>query len=214
MANPNAPHGLQPVQNGDTSPYTGKSNLYHIPSSDTNAYYVGDVVLAANTGSDAQGVPDVILSGAGARGTPVTAALPVGVIVGIQVAPIGVGVGQTQGNAVNLNLQFVPATKLNDYYVWVADDPGLVMEIQYNNTGTLTPATTVGYNLGYTPTLPTAPSPVSGTVGSGLGTANTLPLKCLGLPYRPGTDFTANTPLLVTWNTHQYGKPSPGTTGV
>lgn len=218
MANPNAPHGCQPVQNGDSSPYNGRANLYHIPAADAVAYYNGDIVVLASTGSDANGVPDIAL--AGTRGTATAATVPVGVIVGIQVAPIGVGAGATQNNAVNLNQQYVPASKAQDYYVWVADDPGLVMEIQLNNTATVAAGSLVNLNVGY---LPTAPSntvgPLSATVATATSTGApattaTLPLKILGLPYRPNVDFTANIPLLVTWNVHQYGKPSPGTAGV
>jgi hypothetical protein len=203
MANPNAPHGLQPVQTGDGNPWTGKGNLYYIPAADAFAYYIGDVVQLSNVGSDANGVPSIT---GYTIGTPVTSTLAVGVIVGFQVAPIGVNAGgMVPSNNVNLNISYVPATKAVAYYAIVADDPGLVFEIQYNNSTTLTPATTVNFNVGFTPTAPgTVTGPVSGTVGSGLATTAGLPLKVIGLPYRPNVDFTANTPLLVRWNNHQY----------
>jgi hypothetical protein len=217
VANPNAPHGIQPVQTSDGNPYTGKATLYHIPASDaTFAYYNGDVVALAATGSDAQGVPDITLCGT--RGAAYTGAtpLPVGVIVGVQVAPIGAGLGATQGQAVNLNVQFVPVVKAQDYYVWVADDPSLIFEVQ---CGTTIAAATgaVGLNVGFTPTAPAnVTGPLSATVTSGApATTNTLPLKIIGVPYRPNTQLIGtNTPLLVVFNLHQYGKPSPGTLGV
>lgn len=218
MANPLQPHGLQPVQTSDGNPYTGKANLYHIPATDaTFAYYVGDIVTLAASGSDINGVPDIVLSGT--RGATYAGAvpLPVGAIVGIQVAPIGVGAGATQNNAVNLNQQFVPVAKLQDYYVWVADDPSLQFEIMLNNTTTVTPAATVGMNVGYIPTAPAnVIGPLSATVASvsNIGTSNLLPLKVIGLPYRPNVGFTANVPLLVIFNLHQFGKPTPGTTGI
>jgi hypothetical protein len=218
MANPLQPHGLQPVQTQDGNPYTGKATLYHIPASDaTFSYYVGDIVSLAATGSDINGVPDITLTGT--RGATYAGALPlpVGAIVGIQVAPIGVGAGASQGNAVNLNTQFVPINKAQDYDVLVADDPSLIFEIMLNNTATVTPAATVGMNVGFIPTIPAnVNGPLSATVASvsNIGTSNALPLKVMGLPYRPNVGFTANVPLFVTFNVHQYGKPTPGTTGV
>jgi len=218
MANPAAPHGLQPVQTQDGNPWNGKANLYHIQSTDTKAYYNGDIVQlvpaaglnGSTQGSDINGVPNIT----GFTGSQ-TACLPIGAIVGVQVAPIGVGAGQTQGTAVNLNLQFVPAAKLNDYYVWVADDPSLLFEIQGSASLAAAQATTVGSNASF---LPTAPAntigPLSATVVDTIAVTATLPLKIVGIPYRPNVAFGVNMPLLVVFNTHQYGKPSPGTVGV
>jgi len=134
---------------------------------------------------------------------------------------VGVGAGVSQGNAVNLNVQFVPATKANDYYILVADDPDLVFEIQGDNAGTLNPATggtggtpVVGANAGYTVAAPTGTSPVSATVltTASINTTSTLPLKIIGLPYRPNVDFTANTPFLVVINVHELQR-GPGSAG-
>lgn len=217
MANPLQPHGLQPVQTGDGNPYTGKANLYHIPATDaTFSYYVGDVVSLAASGSDVNGVPDITLTGT--RGVSYTGAapLPVGAIVGIQVAPIGVGAGNSQGQAVNLNLQFVPVVKAQDYYVWVADDPSLMFEIMCG-TVIASAAGAVGLNVAFTPTVPAnVTGPLSATITSGAPAVTaTLPLKIVGLPYRPNVQLLgANTPLLVYFNLHQFGKPSPGTLGV
>lgn len=220
MANPAAPHGLQPVQTLDGNPWTGKANLYHIQSTDTLSYYNGDIVQlvpaaganGSTQGSDINGVPNIT---GYVRGTSVTAALPIGAIVGVQVAPIGVGAGQVQANAVNLNLQFVPTVKLNDYYVWVADDPSLLFEIQGSATLAAAQATTVGENASFLPTAPAnVQGPLSATVVDTLAVTATLPLKVYGIPYRVNTAFGVNMPLLVIFNTHQYGKPSPGTAGV
>lgn len=225
MANPAAPHGLQPVQTGDGNPWNGKANLYHIQSTDTLSYYVGDIVQlvpsgganSSTAGSDAQGVPNIT---GYPRAVSVTATLAIGPIVGVQVAPIGAGVGAgaSQGSAVNLNVEFVPATKLNDYYVWVADDPGLIFEIQ--GGAALTVASSggtncIGMNASFLPTVPAnTQGPLSATVIDTMATTNTLPLKTLSIPYRPNTVFGVNMPMYVRFNTHQYGMPSPGTTGV
>lgn len=216
MANVNAPHGLTPVQDASGRPYAGGANLYWIPSSDALAYYVGDMVttIGASSGGDANGVPQVVRAANGA----VTAQQLRGVIVGVMVAPIGVGSGSTQGNAVNLNVQYVPASKANAYYVLVADDPDLIFEIQGDNAGTLNPTTGAGGgtlfgNAGYTQAAPAqVTGPLSGsllTTGS-INTTSTLPLKIVGLPYRPNVDYTANTPFLVMINTHELQR-GPGT---
>ena len=212
MANVNAPHGLQPVQDMSGRPYTGGANLYYIPTSDaTNAYYVGDVVttIGANN-SDANGVPAVTK----VTGAPVAAATQIrGVIVGIMVAPIGVGAGQSQGNAVNLNVQFVPVAKAQPYYVLVADDPDLIFEIQADNVSTLA-NTQINRNASFT-SAATQPGTVNGPLSittlasASIGAGATLPLKIVGMPYRPNVDFTANAPLLVVINVHELQR-APG----
>lgn len=220
MANPNAPHGLQPVGYVNGAPWTGKANLYWIPSSDTNAYYIGDPVTTIGTtgGGDANGVPQIVVHAAGA----VTSQQLRGVIVGFQVSPVGINQGgMVPGNAVNLNLAYVPATKANAYYALVADDPDLLFEIQGDNAGTLNPTTGTGGgtlfgNAGYTQAAPgTVTGPVSGTIltTASINTTSTLPLKIISLAYRPNVDYTANTPFIVMINTHELGH-GPGTTAV
>jgi hypothetical protein len=220
MANPAAPHGMNPVAYTNGAPWTGKANLYHIQSTDTIAYYIGDIMQlvpsaganGSTHGSDTLGVANVTGFALGA----VTAGSLIGPIVGVQVAPIGIGAGGAQGQNVNLNVMSVPATKTYDYYVWIADDPNLVFEIQSDAVTTLVQATTVGENAGFTAAAPaTTFGPMSGTVltGASLNTTITLPLKVVGVPSRPNiTLVSINVPLLVRINTHQY--VGAGTTGV
>src|ERR1700674_352067 len=212
MANPNAPHGLQPVAYTNSAPWSGKANLYYIASADTLAYYIGDIVQATNT-VDANGVPGVTGFTAG----NVTSNLfLLGSIVGVMAAPIGTGVGNPNGANVNLNLMSVPATKAYAYYVWVADDPNLVFEIQSASTTALTAATTVNYNVGFTQAAPaTTFGPLSGTVAMATpATTQGLPLKIIGTPQRVNvTQFGAYAPLLVRFNTHFLTQPT-GVTGV
>lgn len=227
MANPAAPHGVQPVQTEDGNPYTGKANLYHIQSTDTLSYYVGDVVQAVTTtangstvGSDINGVPNITgfprgvsVTAYGASGSAGVGAF-IGVIVGIQVAPIGVGAGATQNNAVNLNNQFVPAAKNGqDYYVLVADDPNLLFEVQGSASLAATTANAVNANATFLPTVPgNINGPLSATVVDSFVTAAAAPFKVYGIPYRVNTVFGVNMPLLVKFNTHFFNAPT-GTTG-
>jgi len=214
MANPNAPHGCQPVAYTNGAPWTGKANLYYIASSDAIAYYIGDLMQLTNT-VDTNGVPGVTGYTLGTHVTSTTQL--VGPIVGVQVAPIGTGAGNPQGQNVNLNVMSVPATKAYAYYVWIADDPNLVFEIQCDNTTALTAATTVNYNVTFTPTAPaTTYGPVSGTFAHGADLATTagLPLKVIGVPQRVNVvPFGAYCPLLVRINTHVFGN-SAGVIGV
>jgi hypothetical protein len=226
MANVAAPRGFLPVQTEDGNPYTGKANLYHIQSTDTLSYYVGDVVQAvtatangSTVGSDANGVPNITgfprgvsVTAYGASGSAGVGAF-IGVIVGIQVAPIGVGAGATQNNAVNLNNQFVPATKAQDYYVWVADDPALIFECQGSASLAATTANAVNSNATFLPTVPANTiGPLSASVVDTFITTNTAPFKVYGIPYRPNIVFGVNMPLLVRFNTHFFNSAT-GTTG-
>ena len=49
MANINRPNGFRPVRHLNGSMYNGQGNLYYIPSSDANAYAVGDLVTLVGT---------------------------------------------------------------------------------------------------------------------------------------------------------------------
>ena len=64
MANVNAPHGFEPVMNGDGSPWNQQANTYYIPAADGNAYNIGDVVKSA-AGADANGVQQIVKAAAG-----------------------------------------------------------------------------------------------------------------------------------------------------
>lgn len=213
MANPNAPHGANPVGYVNGAPWSGKANLYSIPTSDVLQYMIGDFVSTV-ANADVNGVPAVARA---ANGAAITSTALRGVIVGFQVAPIGVASGAaTQGNNVNLNITYVPATKTTPYYALVADDPNLIFEIMGDNSGaSLTLATSINNNAGYTQGTPTTTDVVSRTVltTGTIATTATFALKILSLPYRPNVDNTANTPLLVVINNHEL-KGGTGTAGI
>ena len=116
MANINRPFGFKPVRHIDGSKYNGQSQLYFIPSTDANAYAVGDLVTFVGTTNStdnyALGVPIVARATAGA--VPI-----LGVIVGFKVDPTNL---QNSG--------FNPASNANGRYVWVADTPDIIYEAQ------------------------------------------------------------------------------------
>ena len=123
MANANRPWGLKPVGYRGGSPWTGKANTYYIPSTDVNAYALGDPVMFAGSGSSG-GVPDVTLATAGAGNAVL------GAIVGLK----GTVYGGVMADPSSLESMVIPATKTKGYYVMVADDPNLEFLIQESAT--------------------------------------------------------------------------------
>jgi hypothetical protein len=176
--------------------------MYNIPSSDGTAYAIGDAVKSA-TGSDAAGVTRVIIAAAGD--------VCRGIIVGVVVAPT-VAQYPVASQVPNLNNIQIPATKVSDYYVLVADDPSIIFEVQNSNSSAMT-VTAKNANLSYV--APTAGNPQSNTLldNASINTTNTLQFKILGLAQRPTADKTANAPLLVKFNTHEFTSGT-GSTGV
>jgi len=125
MANVNQPSGLSPVGYSTGSTWNGQSRRYCIPSSDSNAYAIGDPVTLAGS-ADANGVPTITLATAG------TANVIAGVIVGTG----GIAYGGMSANPSNLDSLVIPATKTKAYYVDVADDPYIEFQIQDDAAGT------------------------------------------------------------------------------
>lgn len=135
MANANRPSGLSPVMYRNGSPWTGGGQVYCIPSTDTNAYAIGDPVTLAGS-ADAAGIPTVVLATAG------TANVVLGAMLSGAGAP---GFGQDYGIPAESAI-VIPATKLRAYYILVADDPNIIFEIQEDSVGANLAATDVGSN--------------------------------------------------------------------
>ena len=77
MANASAPFGLRPSHTVSGAPFNGQTRLYRIPSTDTVAYSVGDVITTAAGGDVKTGASDVIIFGT--RGSTSTSGSPRGV---------------------------------------------------------------------------------------------------------------------------------------
>jgi hypothetical protein len=200
-------NGFRPVKSVTGAPYNGGANVYFVPASDSTVIMVGDAVKLLGDARAASGVPTVTrVSGA--------TDIPLGVVVGI----LFTGVGDT-GNV-------PPVTDLNspvyrrastDRYLLVADDPGLVYEVQYAGTSVASATITanVGLNGQFTTTAGSITSGSSGMQldSAGLATTATLPLKIVGFPNRPdnvpGDVFFS---YYVKLNSSTMG--SLGTTGV
>lgn len=202
MANVNAPIGLRPVKTFSAANWNEQANLYHIPSGDTSAYYIGDVVKSS-ANADANGVPDI----AKALGTDTLRGVVVGILASV---PYGISL---QGATLDLANTFVPATKTRDYYVLVADDPNTIFEVQGDGTATNQVAANVNKNCSLTVAAPTAPGQWSSTVvnSSTIATTNTLNIRLMGLVQKPTNAFGAYARWLCKINLHEL---TVGTTGV
>lgn len=191
MPNYNAPAGLTPVEYLSGAPWNGKARRYHIPSSDTNAYAIGDPVTLNGT-ADARGVPGVVLATPGSG--------MIGPIVGAG----GLAYGGMSADPTNLNTTVIPATKTKDYYVLVADDPNIIFEVQEIGTGTPLAAADVSLNAN----LVAAAN--SGYMSGWLltntteATTATLDVKLMGLRQIPNNDFGFYAKWNVLINNHRY----------
>lgn len=188
MPNTNKPMGLRPVGHLLGLDWSGKARTYYIPSTDGNAFAIGDPVASAGS-ADANGIASVTL---GAAGAPLR-----GVIVGW---------GTKEGLMVdpsNLDSLIIPATKTKDYYVMVADDPFTIFEVQEIGTGTYLDATAVGLNADLI--AGTNNGYVSGWMLNNVGEAVTATLNCriLGLARRQDNAFGQYAKYLVTINSHE-----------
>lgn len=201
MANQNKPFGLAPVRTiGPTT--TGQITRYYIYSSDTDPYYIGDVVISAAQG-DATGSSGI------AKATG--ALTPRGVIVGFEPAnQLGVSIA---GPALSL-LPSVPATKTQAYYAYVDDNPATVFSIQGDATATNQVATNSNKNFSLTITNGATTSSASATVlsSSTLATTNSLNFKAIGLLQIPGNAYGAYAVWQCKANLHELS--AAGTTAI
>lgn len=195
MANVNRPSGASPIRSV-SSPWNGQANLYYIPSTDNDAWYIGDFCITED-GADANGVGQI--KKAAATDTPLR-----GVVVGFVADPT------------NLNQISVPASKTRAYYAWVVDDPNAEFDIQADAAGAANlVAAMVGDNAKFIVTAPTpSTGPISATTldSSNIADTNTFPLKILGLRQLPNNAFGAYCRVRVKINAHEL--QSVGTSGV
>ena len=189
----NSPFGLRPFKEGNGSPWCGEVNLYHIPSTDATAYYIGHPVTLNGTG-DATGIPSVSVGVAGAA--------ILGAIVFIYpVKPIAPSL---VGTTLSLEDTFIPATKTRDYYVGVVDDPDVEYLIQ-SDASTFA-VTNIGLNANFTVAAPSNNQQFSATVinTSSAATTATLNLKLRGILQREDNEVGAFNDWIVRINNHLF----------
>lgn len=198
MANANTPFGLKPHSYLNGAPWNGQARMYCIPSSDGNAYAIGDPVELAG-GADAKGVPTVTLMTPGSGMT------------GVIVAAGGTKYGAHLGDPTNLNTTVIPATKTKDYYVLVVDDPNVLFLVQEIGTGTALAAAEVGLNANLV--AGTNNGYVSGWLLTNTteATTATLDVQLMGLAQLPDNAFGAYAKWLVRMNNHSFNAGVAGT---
>lgn len=174
--------------------WNGQVTEYFIPSTDTNAYAIGDPVTLLSGGADANGIPGCVLATAGGANAVLGAIVSAGsrLYAGAMADP------NALGSAI------IPATKTAGYYVLVADDPDIIFEIAEVATGTPLTAAAVGKNAsllagtnnGYVSTW---------TLNNvGVATTATLQLKILRLKQTADNAIGLGAKWLVTINNHVF----------
>jgi len=111
----------------------------------------------------------------------------------------------------NLNTTVIPATKSQNYYVMVADDPNILFEAQEVGTGTALTAAEVGLNANLLAGTNNGYQSGWQIDNSGEGTGATLQVRLMGLVRRQQNAFGAYAKWLVKINNHEL---AAGTAGV
>lgn len=197
MANPNNPFGFSPIIYGTSGVNNQQQRVYYIPSTDTSAYYIGDVVKTVN-GGDA--------SGTGAVAKCASGNTPRGVITSI-LAP-NPNNPSIQGVNLDLTVTSIPASKSSDYYILVNDDPDQVFVIQGDSTTFAT--TDANKNASYTVAAPSQSFQQSASVLTGTTTSSTAVLKIVGVEPIPGNTLGQYVRFMVMFNQHELLRPSAG----
>lgn len=187
MANVDAPRGLKPAQYLSGVPYSGATNRYYIPATDSDAAaYIGCLVKLAGS-ADADGVPTVTANVA-------TGDAVVGVVVSVE--PV------TQESTIY-------RANSTARYVYVADEPNIMFEVQEDSGGAALAAADVGnvadltgFTSGSTTTGFSSIEIDSSTkTASGDGTEDVTIMR---LVRRPDNEIGNYAKWLVRLNNHQY----------
>lgn len=186
MANADAARGLSPVAYLGGACYTGGANRYYVPSSDSTAIYVGGLVKLAGS-ADSDGVPSV-------TGNVSTGDAVVGVVTSVE--------------AVTADSDIYRAAS-TERYVYVADDPNLLFEVQEDSTGGALAATDVGsvadltgFTSGSTSTgLSSIEIDSSTATASGDGSEDVVIVR---MARKPDNEIGDNANWLVRLNNHAF----------
>lgn len=191
MANVDSPFGLKPVRYLSGAPYNGAVNYYSTVTGDATAIYIGDPVITSGTASTIDGMIYQDVDQA-ATGDVIT-----GVVVGV-----------------------VPVTRESTIYreastqriLMVADDPGLVFEIQEVSGGTALAANDIGLNANFVVAAGSATTGLSGVELNNAteATTNTLDVQIVGFVNRPDNAVGEHAKWLVRINRHQRANQVAG----
>lgn len=179
MANTNKPSGFTPVKYLNGADWDGRGTMYYIDQTDANAFFPGDLVKLASGLDGASGLQTVTLGTAGAAS--------IGAIIAVGKSPSSTtsNRGGPYINPNDLTVTSVPATKTENWFCLVADDPNTIFEAQEVVVAAHVALTKVATSLNANILIA---APATGVKVSGWGIDNntvtttaTLPLKLLGL---------------------------------
>lgn len=190
MANVSRISGFRPVKTGLGAPWNGQLTRYYVPATDATAIYIGDLVKL-NGNADVNGIRSVTKASVGDA--------VVGAIVNVDY------------NMVNLNTpQYRNASTA--MYVYVADDPQTIYEVQASGT---VAATTAGLNCNHADAGGSTSTGQSGETAdfSTAATTATLTLKILDFVQSPENEVAASAKVRVKINNHQLASGT-GVVGV
>lgn len=190
MANSDVARGLIPVKHMNGAPYNGAGNVYYVPSTDSTALFIGDLVKPVNDSSDSEGIPTVTRATAGDYVLgPVVAILS----HGDPMVPV-------------LQSDEVYRKASTERYVLVADDPDLLFEAQEDGDAGAMGAGAGGRNVEFIVASGSTTTGYSGTQldSSTLATTNTLSLRVHRPADRDDNDATlTKAKWLVSINLHR-----------
>lgn len=180
MANVDKATGFRPARHFDGTPFNGSHQLFLIPSGDSTAVFVGDLVKAGGTsgaagvtvaGMDVEGIQTCALATAGTSGQDL-----LGVVVGFLPDP-----------TTNLGVTNRYRVASTNRIAMVVTDRSVVYEVQEDADTTPIPQADIGLNVAYTTTAGSTVTGISKMQidSSTVNTTNTLPIKIIGLVKRP-----------------------------
>ncbi|MEM6682596.1 MAG: hypothetical protein AAF607_10165 [Pseudomonadota bacterium] len=179
MANSDTPTGLTPVRYMSGAPYTGATERFYVPASDSTAIFVGDPVRSAGS-ADARGVASVQRAGIGST------------ILGVVTSVVPV----TRDSET-----YRPAN--SERYVNVCTAKDVVYEVQSDATGALV-ANDVGLNADIVNGTGSAITGLSGVeLDSSSADTATAQLRIIGFVQREDNEIGANAKVEVIINEHE-----------
>ena len=192
MANSDTPTGLSPIRYTNGTPYNGGATRYYIPASDATAAYIGSPVKSAGS-ADANGVKSITAN-------IVANDFLLGVIVGVEAI--------TQESTIY-------RAASTERYVYVADNPDLVFEVQEDSVGGALVAANVGnvaqltgYGAGNN-IYGLSAVEIDSSTATDSGTGNEA-VQLLGLSQRERNDFGDNAKFEVRINNHEFSNNYTG----
>lgn len=185
MANVDAPRGARPVRHRNGAPYTGSANRYYVGSGDSTAIFLGDFVKSSGS-ADSDGIPGIAQAAAGDAIR--------GVVVGIE---------PTTDESPKHRAASTEA------YIYVADDPDLVFEIQEDSVGGALAAANVGQNADVIVGTGSTTTGLSAMeIDSSSATASTAQLRIMALVQMADNEIGTNAKWEVMINEHELTSTS------